>query len=277
MDWELYERYRATLILMGVVLISLFLLLFQNSTFVKTLGAVLVRLTLPVQRFLPHHMGFVDPDAVANEFPQASTAPSALSDMAGAPEQQRMLLLLKEENDRLRDTLSLKHRQWPKAVAAHVVGRDPQRWFQEIVLDKGKEDGLSVDDPVVVVMGNDEGLVGRIAETSSHVSKAMLLQDPLSAVASTLVGSAEEDGVVEGSNSHELILRYLNRGSQVKIGDLVVTSGLGRMFPPRVPIGTVEDIGPDPRQLFLQAKLRPIVKSNQLRVVLVLIGQTQEK
>src|SRR5262249_37145065 len=163
----------------------------------------------------------------------------------------------------------------PRAIIAHVAGRDPQRGFQEIVLDKGKEDGLEVDYPVLVDIGSGrEALVGRIVESSAHVSKVMLLQDSLSAVAAPVTAGhpagrqAGEDGVVEGMNEHDLVLKFLDRSSQVKIGDLVTTSGLGKAFPPGVAIGWVEDIEPDPRQLFLQAKLRPAARSNRLRAVL---------
>ena len=91
-----------------------------------------------------------------------------------------------------------------------------------------------------------------------------------SSSAATAVGPNGEDGIVEGTNSHDLVLKFLDRGSQVKVGDLVVTSGLGKAFPPGVPIGWVEGLEPDPRQLFLQARLRPAARSNELRVVLVL-------
>ena len=154
---------------------------------------------------------------------------------------------------------------------AHVAGRDPQRWFQEIVLDKGKEEGLDSDFPVLAVVDGREALVGRIVEVSGHLSKVMLLQDSLSSVAATITGVRGEDGVVEGTNAHELMLKFLDRGSEVKIGDLVTTSGRKKLFPPTVPIGWVENIEPDPRQLFLQAKLKPAARSNQLRVVLVLV------
>ena len=185
-------------------------------------------------------------------------------------EERRKVEVLKEENARLRDILELKKERWPKAIVARVAGRDPQRWFQEIVLDKGQEEGLEIDAPVLAVVEGREALVGRIVEASGHIAKVMLLQDSLSSVAATVTGVRGEDGVVEGTNTHELLLKYLDRGSEVKIGDMVVTSGLGKAFPPGVPMGWIESIEPDPRQLFLQAKLHPAVRSNQLRVVLVL-------
>lgn len=273
MDWELYERYRATLLLVGVAVVSILLLAFQKTAPVKSLRILLVRCTLPPQRFLSSLKPPVPSSPEKSPVASGEEAPAGGTPSAEAltAEQRRVLQVLSEENTRLRSALELKRRRWSRSVAAHVVGRDPQRWFHEIVLDKGREDGIGVDNAVLAIMGDREGLVGRIIEASAHVSKAMLLQDPLSAVAVALSGEAGEDGVVEGTNSHDLILNYLDRSSHVKIGDWVLTSGLGKAYPPGIPVGWVQEIGLDPRQLFLQAKLRPAVKSNQLRAVLVLV------
>ena len=84
------------------------------------------------------------------------------------------------------------------------------------------------------------------------------------------------DGIVEGTNSHDLIFKYLSRDSQIKIGDLVITSGLGGQFPEDITLGWVEEIGLDPRQLFLQARLRPAVEARQLGVVFVLASGDDE-
>ncbi len=278
MDWELYERYRSTLLLAGLLLFSALLFAFQKTSTVEYLRTFLVRFALPPQRFVTQMKTPVSPEA-----PVQTVAGDALSpDAAQAPEgfrgeERRKIQVLSEENGQLREVLGLKREKWPRAIVAHVAGRDPQRWFQEIILDKGKDDGLEMDSPVLVDVGGREALVGRIVETSARVSKVMLLQDSLSAVAATVVGDRGEDGVVEGTNAHELMLKFLDRGSQVKIGDMVQTSGLGKAFPPGVSIGWVENIEPDPRQLFLQAKLRPAGRSNLLRTVLVLVPSGVER
>lgn len=266
MDWELYERYRATLVLIGTVFVSFLLLAFQQSSPVRHLKAFLVFSTLPVDRFLTHS---TFPSGEEGEGDGRRLSPSVWPAMEGKGS-RRERQVLEEENRRLHQVLDLKERRWPHALAAHVVGRDPLRWFQEIVLDKGKEDGVRIDDPVIAPLENQEGLVGRVVEAGPHVCKVMLVQDSLSAVAATIVGSAGEDGVVEGSNSHDLFLKFLSRGSQVKMGDQVVTSGLGESFPEGVSIGWVMDVEPDSRALFLQARLCPAISSNRLRVVLVL-------
>jgi rod shape-determining protein MreC len=139
-----------------------------------------------------------------------------------------------------------------------------------LLVDKGEQDGVQIDYPVIALAGNREALIGRIIEVGAHTSRVMLVHDSLSSVAATVVGATQEDGVVEGSNSHDLYLRYLSRDSQVKIGDMVITSGLGRMFPEGIAVGWVNEIGLDERQLFLQARLTPAMTSAPLRFVGIL-------
>ncbi len=274
MDWDIRERYRSTILLAGLLFTSSAFLAFHKREPIRFLQVFLRHFALPPQKFLIKLSTSVSPAELAPDHPSidldAAERSSRLETLYPA-ELQRKMQMLAEENRKLREILNLQADRWPKALPAHVVGRDPQRWFQDIVLDKGTEDGLAVDDPVLAIEDGREALIGRISEASGRVSKVMLLQDPLSAVAAEVLGVAGEDGVVEGTNSHALLLKYLDRGSQVKIGDLVVTSGLGKMFPAKVPIGWVKELEPDPRQLFLQAHLRPAVKSSALRNVLVIM------
>ncbi|OGR89410.1 MAG: rod shape-determining protein MreC [Elusimicrobia bacterium RIFCSPLOWO2_01_FULL_59_12] len=276
MHWELYERQRATLVLIGVVFLSVLLLAFQRSAVVQHIKSFFVACTFPSQRLFSQLSAPVTPSS-----PAAPAIPSApVSEELGAlpdaaadwrAEKFRALKVLADENARLNALLGLKRERWPRLVAARVVSRDPQRWFQEILLDKGQEDGLQVDDPVIAPVGNYEALVGRIVEAGARTSRVMLVHDSLSAVAATVSGASADDGVVEGSNSQDLYLRYLSRESQVKIGDSVATSGLGRQFPAGVPIGWVRDIQLDDRQLFLQARLNPALAASPLRIVGVLV------
>ena len=68
-------------------------------------------------------------------------------------------------------------------------------------------------------------------DVMDHTAKVLLIQDSLSSVAVHLQGAANEDGVVEGTNGHDLLLKYLDRSSPVKMGDAVVTAGLGQSYP----------------------------------------------
>jgi rod shape-determining protein MreC len=308
MDWELYERQRATLVFVGVVFLSFLLLAFQRTSAVQHVKAFFVACSFPTQRLVSQLTSTTPEEPTAPirvpvvetpTIPETSTpTPSVVSAAAPAekidihPEQLRALRVATEENQRLTALLGLKRERWPHMVAARVVNRDPQRWFQEVLLDKGLDDGVQVDDPVVAIMAGRQALVGRIVEAGANTSRVMLVYDSLSSVAATVAsrpapapvtvstGTAPvenrapvlEDGVVEGnSKSHDLHLKYLRRDSQVQIGDLVTTSGLGKMFPAGLPLGWVEEIQLDERQLFLQARLKPALTSSSLRVVAILV------
>jgi hypothetical protein len=274
MDWELYERQRATLVFIGVAITSLLLLAFQRSAPVQHLKAFFVSCTFPTQRLLARWSTAETPAVPAPAVvptPALSTDTDVSAPATTTAESIRVTRLLQDENRRLNDLLELKHRRFPRMLAAHVVNRDPSRWFQEVLLDKGREDGLQVDDPVIALAGPREAVVGRVVEVGSHSSRVMLAEDSLSAIAATVQGSDKDDGVAEGTNSHDIWLRYLPRDSQIKIGDPVVTSGLGGIFPSGIPIGWVQDIQLDKRQLFVEAQLRPARLGHPLREVGVLV------
>jgi rod shape-determining protein MreC len=291
MDWELYQRQRATLVFITVAFLSFLLLAFQRSSAVQNIKAFVVACTFPSQRLFSQltSPSTVEraPSVPAPEAPALPDAPAVPAEPLDLhPEQSRALRVLSEENQRLSALLGLRRERWPQLVAARVVNRDPQRWFQEVLLDKGRDDGIQIDDPVIALMGSRQALVGRIVEAGANTSRVMLIYDSLSSVAATVSSRPVapstttvegrgipvlEDGVVEGSNSHDLYLKYLPRDSKVQIGDLVVTSGLGKMFPAGVPLGWIEEVELDPRQLFLQARLRSALVASPLRVVGILV------
>ena len=192
MDWELYERYRSTLLLAGLLLVSSLFLAFQKTSPVQHLRSFLVRFTLPPQRFLSQTKAQEPPPQAPAQAPSTESVSMDIPDAGGtfSGEERRRYQILREENRRLREILDIKETNWPKAIVAHVAGRDPQRWFQEIVLDKGKDEGLEMDSPVLAVIGGREALAGRIVEVSARVSKVMLLQDSLSEVAAVIVDAA---------------------------------------------------------------------------------------
>src|SRR5258706_2581282 len=170
MDWELYERYRSTLLLAGLLLVSSLLLAFQKTSSVQHLRSFLVRFALPPQQFLSQAKALPTISETASLPAVEENAVPAVAEYkeSYSGEARRQVQVLNEENARLREILELQRQKWPRAVVAHVAGRDPQRWFQEIVLDKGKEDGLEIDNPVLAVIEGREALLGRVVEVSGH-------------------------------------------------------------------------------------------------------------
>jgi len=182
---------------------------------------------------------------------------------------------LEEENRRLRELLAFNPRRSFKFIAAHVIGHDPQEWFHVVVIDRGFKHGIEADSPVVALQDGKEVLVGQVGEVFSNNSKVILVTDSIFAI-SARVPRVGDDGVVEGQNSSYLVLNYLLPDCKVRIGDKVVSAGLGEIFPPGILIGHIKSIEQKARRDFKVAEIVPAVSINKLREVIVLSKTMRE-
>jgi rod shape-determining protein MreC len=176
------------------------------------------------------------------------------------------------ENERLRRLLALRDRLPLTTLAGEVVGRDSGGWVRALTVNRGRSTGVSRQVPVIV----PEGLVGRVVQVRVGTSIIQLLNDPASTVGA-VVQRTRTPGLVEGDPGGEMRLKFMARdGAQVAPGDLVVTSGLGNLFPKGVPIGRVTRIEDKGSALFHFAVLTPAVDFARVEEVLLLTGQTQQ-
>jgi rod shape-determining protein MreC len=171
---------------------------------------------------------------------------------------------LSQENKRLRELLAFKNNSIYKAEAAEVIGQDPNLFSRIIIIDKGLNRNLRPDMAVVTF----SGVVGRLIEVGSQVSKVMLITDPNSRL-SVRIERTREEGLLIGTLGANCRLQYLSLDSEVKIGDEVVTSG-GEVYPKGILIGRVIVVGPEADGLSLYALVKPAVKFSQLEEVLCL-------
>jgi rod shape-determining protein MreC len=176
------------------------------------------------------------------------------------------------ENDRLRRLLALRERLPLTTLAGEVVGREGGGWVRALTVNRGRSTGVARQVPVIV----PEGLVGRVVQVRVGTSIIQLLNDPASTVGA-VVQRTRTPGLVEGDAGGEVRLKFMARdGAQVAAGDLVVTSGLGNLFPKGVPIGRVSRIEDKGSALFHFAVLVPAVDYARVEEVLLLTGQTQQ-
>ena len=182
------------------------------------------------------------------------------------------------ENDRYRELLAtherlkklLQYKQtinWP-VLAAQVIGRDPSGWFESVIIDKGKKSGLKVNMPVVNAMG----VVGRLVSVSPNYAKVLLIIDQNSAV-DCIIQRSRDKGIVKGLSSKICELEYVLKTSDVVIGDKVVTSGLGRVFPKGIPVGEVIEVENISGELFKDIKITPMVDFSKLEELLVILKE----
>lgn len=170
------------------------------------------------------------------------------------------------ENITLREQLSFKQANPSfQLLSAQVIGRDPTNLLGYLIVDRGTEDGVAVGMPVVT----HRGLVGRISEANRHSSKVLLITDVSSSV-NALIQDSRATGVVQGKIGRGLVMRYVQQGEEIKVGDLVLSSGLGGNFPTRLIIGQVTSVRQKDVELFQDAEVRPAVNFQELEMVMVL-------
>jgi rod shape-determining protein MreC len=183
--------------------------------------------------------------------------------------QQAMVLnrQLKEaslSNERLRKLFNLQQKMEQPLVAAQVVGKDPSPWFQSVLLDKGRDDGVEEGQPVI----NPEGVVGIVVEATSHYAKVMLITDPNSAV-DAVIQDSRARGIIKGGASGFCVLNFVLRKHEVAEGDAVVSSGMDGVFPKGLPIGRVAAIVKREAGIFQDVSVIPFVDFERLEEVLV--------
>jgi rod shape-determining protein MreC len=154
-------------------------------------------------------------------------------------------------------------------VTADVIGRDESPFLQFIILNKGSNDDLAADMPVVT----DRGLIGQIVEVTGTASKVLLINDPTSAVNARIQESRAE-GVVVGTLTGDLRMQFIPLDAEVTPGDVVLTSGIGGRFPPDVLIGQVTSVRRRTQDIFQEAELQTLNDYDAIETVLVLTNFT---
>ena len=182
----------------------------------------------------------------------------------------------KEENQRLRSLVGFPAVKQSRFLVAHIISREPDSWFQWITIDRGQQDGVYLDAPVLAWADGKPGVLGRVGELYPGSAKVVLITNVLSAVPGE-VKSLDEDGLIEGQNSHRLKINYLVPETKVRIGDEVVTSPLSSIFPAGVVIGKVMDFAYVDNEAFHSAVVKPAVNFNNLREAIIVIPEKPKK
>ena len=179
----------------------------------------------------------------------------------------RLQILQQEEEireaRRLRSLLGLSESGIGKTLAARVIGRDPTRQSQTLTLDRGKSDGVKVDDSVITPLG----VVGRVIGVGRGSAVVQLITDSQSSVAATLRESRVQ-ALFRGNGGQELDLDYVSDDGDIAVGEQWVTSGLDRIHPRGMPLAIVTYVGPK-GDLFKIVRARPNVDFSRLEEVLV--------
>lgn len=168
------------------------------------------------------------------------------------------------QNKRLKKLLDFKERSSYPVVSANVIGASPSILrSQVVVIDKGTGSGVTQGMPVA----SFDGIVGRVLVSSGKSSEVLLITDPVSAV-DAYIHRTRARGIVKGTGSG-CMMQYIEKKSDVSIGDKVISSGKDGFFPKGVIIGTVTDIEADGS--FITATVSPHVDLNSLEEVVIIL------
>ena len=174
-----------------------------------------------------------------------------------------------EENQRLRRLLSLKEAMPLATLSGEIIAREWGGWVRSLTVSRGRADHVTRLTGVIA----PDGLIGRVIDVRPGASIVQVLTDPASTVGA-LVVRARTQGIVEGDPRGTLRFKYMARdGSGIQVGDLVVTSGSGGLFPRGIPIGRVRAIDDRGSALFHYAQLTPAVDFARIDEVLLIVGE----
>jgi len=153
---------------------------------------------------------------------------------------QQAALRLASENARLRELLKLTPEPTATFITARVIANSGGAYVRSLMVHAGSENGVERGQAAVT----GEGLVGRVSEVGSWAARVLLVTD-LNSRVPVIVEGPQQRAVLTGDNSERPCLHYLDGGAGIKVGDRVVTSGQGGVFPPGLPVGVVASLDGD--------------------------------
>jgi rod shape-determining protein MreC len=178
------------------------------------------------------------------------------------------LTRLKQQNrdaNRLRELLNLKQKNERDTVAAEVVARNPDNWFEQVVIDKGGADKVTKGSAVITV----SGVVGQVVSCSEHASVVRLLTDPDQKLG-VVISRLGVTGILVGDHEKNAHIDFVPVGTNVDLGDKVVCLGKAGTFPDNHPVGTVAAVRRDSNGASMQIDVKLSDNLYDLSQVLVL-------
>ena len=256
----------------ALFVVSALLLMLRNTDPVRGASTFATQLLIPVQRVI------ADAGSTGNRFFQAvSDIETLRADNAALKAENERLTL---ENVQLREA-AFQAQQAAKltevaktlsfeSVPATVIARDPSNILATIVLGVGTDEGVKVGHVVL----SQQGLVGRVSEVGTNYAKVLLITDP-SHTLSALVEGSRATGIVRGQYGDSLIMDWILQTESVKVGDTVVTAGLGlgdelrSLYPKGLVVGRILQLQNAEAAAYKRAIVAPAVDLRKLENVLV--------
>lgn len=178
---------------------------------------------------------------------------------------------LEEENAYFRKMLNFKERSSFALESCEVLQADPSFTYKNIRIDRGSSDGVEYGMGVI----SKDGIVGMVIRTTSHFADVLLLTDPNSNV-DVIVARNRRRGMLQGGLEKLMRFKYLEGGSDLFIGDQIITSGLTGAFPAGIPVGTVTSIKFRADNSTQVIEVEPTAKLSQLAYAMIILVKNRD-
>ncbi|WP_444907478.1 rod shape-determining protein MreC [Microbulbifer sp. SSSA008] len=183
-------------------------------------------------------------------------------------QRSQLLAAVKAENTQLKELMNSAEMVDDRVLVAQVIGVTPDPLEHVLLIDKGRDDGIDIGTPVM----DASGLLGQVIEAGDSYSRILLITDSSHAIPVQVLRNSMRT-VAEGTGDlYRLKLRHLANTSDIREGDLLLSSGLGSRFPAGYPVGEVISVQRDPGKPFAEAEVLPRGRMNRSRFVLAVIG-----
>ena len=213
---------------------------------------------------------------LGNVFGNLTADTETLSELTAENEQLKSqvakLSEYEEEAKTLTELLQLKNQYNLTSTAARVVSKSTDSWTSTITIDKGSASGLAVGMPVTT----STGVVGQVSECGLTTATVRLINDENSGV-SAMVQSSRAQGQIQGSADGSLRMTLVRSDQTVAAGDIIITSGLGGVYPKGLPIGTVTNVTKSSGSMYYDITVEPLASVDALEEVLVITSLTDDQ
>ncbi len=211
---------------------------------------------------------------LGNVFANLTSDQESLSDLKAENERLQARNAELEESEqtakRLQDLLNLKDSYSLQSTGARIISSSTDSWSSTVTINSGSASGLTVGMPVMA----SNGVIGQIVECGATSSTVRLLTDENSSV-SAMVQSSRAQGMLKGSATGQVTLDMIASDQEVSVGDVVVTSGLGGVFPKGLPLGKVTNVEKAAGSLYLQISVEVFAGTENFEEVLVITSLTE--
>ncbi|CCQ10401.1 Rod shape-determining protein MreC [Pseudoalteromonas luteoviolacea B = ATCC 29581] len=187
-------------------------------------------------------------------------------------EQLQQLAFLKKENRELRALLGSSARQGNRRLIGQVLSVHSNPYSHQVVINRGTVDGAYEGQPVI----DEMGIVGQLLKVGTTTSRVILMTDTTHATPVRILRN-DVRTVVEGIGKvDKMRLSHVPHSLDIRIGDVLVTSGLGGTFPEGYPVAVVTEINRDEGQPFAQVYAEPVAQLDRIRLLVLLWNQQEE-